>query len=118
MSSTHFAIFASIGAAAETIILIFPPKLSSISLNTFLFISIPKPLKTFVTPIIEFTIGSFLLFLIVSFIFLYRFSINNGTASIAVGFASCKSGTIYLNPSQIATDAPTANGSKNPIVDS
>ena len=32
ISSTHFPTFASIGAAAETIILRFPPKLSNISL--------------------------------------------------------------------------------------
>lgn len=35
MSSSHFPILASIGAAAETIYLILPPKLSYISLNTF-----------------------------------------------------------------------------------
>jgi len=44
--------------------------------------------------------------------------INSGTANIAVGFASCKFGTIYLKPSHIAIDAPHAIGSKNPMVDS
>ena len=74
--------------------------------------------NTFVTPIIEFTIPSFLLFFIVSFIFLYRVSINNGTANNAVGLDSCRFGTMYLNPSHTATEEPVANGSKNPIVDS
>ena len=118
ISSTHLPTFASIGAAAETIILRFPPKLSNISLKTFLFISIFTFFKRFVICIIEFTIPSFLLFLIVSFIFLYRLSISNGTASIAVGFDSCKFGTIYLSPSHTATEHPHANGSKKPIVDS
>ena len=118
ISSTHLPTFASIGAAAETIILRFPPKLSNISLKTFLFISIFTFFKRFVICIIEFTIPSFLLFLIVSFIYLYRLPISNGTASIAVGFDSCKFGTIYLSPSHTATEHPHANGSKKPIVDS
>ena len=36
ISCTHFPTFASIGAAADTIILMFPPRFSYISLNTFL----------------------------------------------------------------------------------
>ena len=35
MSSNQFPTFLSIGAAADTIILILPPRLSYISLNTF-----------------------------------------------------------------------------------
>ena len=108
----------SIGAAADTIILNLPPKFSYISLNTFLFISIPVVFNAFVIPIIELTILSFLLFTIFSFIFLYRLSTNKGTVKIAVGCASCKFGTIYLKPSHIATAEPVDIGNKNPIVDS
>ena len=53
-----------------------------------------------------------------SFIFLYKFSINNGTASIAVGFVSFKFGTMCFSPSHIAIDAPTDIGIRNPILDS
>ena len=118
ISSNQFPTFLSIGAAADTIILNLPPKLSYISLNTFFLMSIPAPFNAFVTDIIVFTILSFLLFTIFSFIFLYKLSTNNGTVKIAVGCASCKFGTMYLKPSHIATDAPVAIGSKNPIVDS
>ena len=58
--------------------------------------------------------NSFFFAFLYSFIFfLYKFSTNKGTASIAVGFASCISGIIYLNPSHIATDEPVANGSRS-----
>ena len=53
-----------------------------------------------------------------AFIFLYKFSTNNGTVNNAVGFVSCKFGTIYFSPWHTATDPPIANGNKNPIVDS
>jgi len=80
--------------------------------------SIPTPFSAFVTCIIEFTRPAFPLFSIVWLIFLYKFSTSNGTASIAVGFASCISGTIYLNPPQTVTEEPFANGSNAPIEDS
>ena len=118
MSSSHFPILASIGAAAETIYLILPPKLSYISLNTFFLISTPTTFSAFVRCIIEFTRFSFLLFWIFALIFLYRFSINSGTVNKEVGFVSCKLETIYFSPWQTEIEAPTANGNKNPIVDS
>ena len=118
ISCTHFPTFGSIGAAAETIILKFPPKLSKISLNTFLFKSTPTDFSAFVTWIIEFTIGAFPLLSIDLFIFLCKFSINNGTASNAVGFDSCKFGTIYFKPSHIAIEHPLSIGNNSPIVDS
>ena len=58
ISSSQFPTFLSIGAAADTIILRFPPKLSYISLNTFFFISMPTEFKTLVICIIELTIAS------------------------------------------------------------
>ena len=51
-------------------------------------------------------------------IFLYKFSTKSGTVSNAVGFVSFKSGTIYFRPWQMLTEAPIANGYKNPIDDS
>jgi len=80
--------------------------------------SIPTLFSIFVKCNIEFTSPALPLFSIDWFIFLYKLSTNNGTASIAVGFASCISGTIYLRPPQIATDEPFANGNKAPIDDS
>ena len=43
---------------------------------------------------------------------------TNPTAIIAVGFVSCKFGTIYLSPWHTAIDVPVENGNRNPIVDS
>ena len=54
-SVNHCAIFLSIGAAADTIILNFPPRFAYISLNTFLLQLIPIAFSAFVIPIIDFT---------------------------------------------------------------
>ena len=59
-----------------------------------------------------------MLFLILALIFLYKFSTSNGTVNNAVGFVSCKFGTIYFSPWHTAIDVPVAIGNKNPIVDS
>ena len=56
--------------------------------------------------------------LIFAFIFLYKLSTSNGTVKSAVGFVSCKSDTMCFKPWHTLTEAPTPNGSKNPIEDS
>ena len=81
-------------------------------------ISTPTFFRPLVTVIIADTNLSFLVLTIFSFIFLYRLSTRSGTASIAVGFDSCKFGTTYFSPSHIAIEEPQAIGSKYPIVDS
>ena len=44
--------------------------------------------------------------------FLYTLSIKSGTAKRAVGLDSCKFGTMYLKPSHIAIEHPSAIGVK------
>ena len=88
ISCTHFPTLGSSGAAADTINLNFPPKLSNNSLNTFLFKSIPTVFIAFVTWIIELTIAVFPLFSIDLFTFLCMFSTKTGTQSTAVGLDS------------------------------
>ena len=99
-------------------ILIFPPKLSNTSLNTFLRMSIPIFKSPLLTLVIVLTNFAFPFSSIPFFIFLYIISNINGTHTNPVTLNSAKFFCTYFIPSQNAIVMPEYVPYKNVQVDS